>query len=296
MTTDTSHTDGARGILYVIATPLGNLRDISPRALEILAQVDLIACEDTRHTGHLLAAHGINRPLISYFEHNEQARSRELTEKLRLGAAIALVTDAGTPAISDPGYRLVRAAWEAGCLVRSVPGPSAVTAALSIAGLPTDRFVFEGFLPARQSARRSRVRELKRERRTIVFYEAARRLAETLADLRAELGGDREAAVIREISKLYEEVVRGSLKDLAGRWKDSPPRGEITLVVAGAGEDNGGGGEAAELTVADLTAAGLEPRQAAKVLARLQGRSSRELYQEALRLKTSGDRHDSKPE
>jgi 16S rRNA (cytidine1402-2'-O)-methyltransferase len=133
----------------VVATPLGNLRDISARALEVLGQVDLIACEDTRHTAHLLAAHGISRPLVSYFEHNEEARALELTEKLRHGAVIALVTDAGTPAISDPGYRLVRAALEAGCIVRSVPGPCAVTAALSIAGLPTDRFTFEGFPRAR---------------------------------------------------------------------------------------------------------------------------------------------------
>jgi len=289
---EVSNSGPGRGILYVVATPLGNLRDISARALEVLGQVDLIACEDTRHTAHLLAAHGISRPLVSYFEHNEEARAKELTEKLRHGAVIALVTDAGTPAISDPGYRLVRAALEAGCVVRSVPGPSAVTAALSIAGLPTDRFTFEGFLPARQGARKAKIRELKREGRTMVFFEAARRLPETLAEMAAEFGRDRETAVVRETTKLFEEVVRGSLGELAERWKDSPPKGEITLVVAGAREEERGGmGDASGLTVDDLTAAGLEPRQAAKVLARLQGRSSREVYQEAVRA-----RRDSDPE
>jgi 16S rRNA (cytidine1402-2'-O)-methyltransferase len=275
-------------ILYVVATPLGNLRDLSPRALEVLAQVDLIACEDTRHTGRLLAAHGISRPLISYFEHNEETRAKELAEKLAQGTTIALVTDAGTPAISDPGYRLVRAAWEAGCVVRSVPGPSAVTAALSIAGLPTDRFTFEGFLPARSGARQARIRGLKFEPRTMVFFESARRLSETLTEMAAEFGPDREAAVVRELSKLFEEVVRGSLSQLANRWPDSPPKGEITLIVAGAAglqkADNPGG-----LTVEDLTAAGLQPRQAAKVLARLQGRSSREVYNEALRGKRDSE-------
>lgn len=276
----------------MVATPLGNLRDISARALEVLGKVDLIACEDTRHTAHLLAAHGIRRPLVSYFEHNEEARALELTEKLRHGAVIALVTDAGTPAISDPGYRLVRAASEAGCVVRSVPGPSAVTAALSIAGLPTDRFTFEGFLPAREAARKVRIRELKREGRTMVFYEAAKRLPETLAEMAAEFGADREAAVVREVSKLFEEVVRARLGELAERWKEFPPKGEITLVVAGAPEQEiAGVRDAQGLTVEDLTAAGLEPRQAAKVIARLQGRRSREVYQEAVRA-----RRDSDPE
>jgi 16S rRNA (cytidine1402-2'-O)-methyltransferase len=285
-----SHSGAARGILYVVATPLGNLRDISARALEVLGQVDLIACEDTRHTAQLFSAYGISRPLVSYFEHNEQERARELTEKLAHGASIALVTDAGTPAISDPGYRLVRAALDAGCVVRSVPGPSAVSAALSIAGLPTDRFTFEGFLPARGGPRRARIRELKRETRTMVFYEAARRLPETLTDLSAEFGPGREAAVVREATKLFEEVVRGSLGDLIGRWKDSPPKGEITLVVAGAREEQKAlADNALGLSLEDLTAAGLEPRQAAKVLARLQGRSSREVYQEAVRARRDSE-------
>ncbi len=273
------------GTLYVVATPIGNLRDIAPRALEVLAQADLIACEDTRHTAQLLTAHGISAraPLISYFEHNEEVRAAELMRRLRQGATIALVTDAGTPAISDPGYRLVRAALEAGCTVRTVPGPCAMVAALSIAGIPTDRFVFEGFLPARDGPRRAQLHELKRETRTLVFYEAARRLPETLAAMAAEFGVERGAAVVREATKVFEEVVRGNLGDLAEQWKDTPPRGEITLVVAGAGAGSEPHSDASGLTIDDLTAAGLEPRRAAKVLARLQGRSSRDVYQEALR-------------
>lgn len=279
------------GTLYVIATPIGNLRDISPRALEVLAAVDLIACEDTRHTAQLLTAHGISRPLISYFEHNEEARARELTQRLGQGTTIALVTDAGTPAISDPGYRLVRAALVAGCAVRAVPGPCAMAAALSIAGLPTDRFTFEGFLPSRDGPRKARLRELARETRTMVFYEAARRLPEALADMAAQFGPDRDAAVVREVTKVFEEVVRGAVGNLAERWKDAPPKGEITLVVAGADAEGSHHRDAAGLnvTVEDLTAAGLHPRQAAKVLAHLQGRSSREVYQEALRRKSGSE-------
>jgi 16S rRNA (cytidine1402-2'-O)-methyltransferase len=273
------------GILYVVATPIGNLRDITLRAIEVLAEVDLIACEDTRHTAQLLAAHKISRPLISYFEHNEEARARELTHRLREGAKIALVTDAGTPAISDPGYRLVGAALEAGCTVRAIPGPSALIAALSIAGLPTDRFTFEGFLPSRDGPRKARLRELKHERRTMVFYEAARRLPETLMDMAAEFGAGREAAVVREITKVFEEAVHGGLGDLASRWKEFPPKGEITLVVSGAPASETSSQELPGLTMEDLTMAGLEPRQAAKLMARLQGRSSREVYQEALRAK-----------
>lgn len=285
MKTNPSHSDASPGILYVVSTPIGNLRDVTLRALEVLAEVDLIACEDTRHSAHLLAAHGISRPLISYFEHNEEARATELTEKLRQGAKIALMTDAGTPAISDPGYRLVRAALEAGYAVRTVPGPSALIAALSISGLPTDRFTFEGFLPSRDGPRKARLRELRREVRTMVFYEAARRLPESLADLAAEFGAGREAAVVRELTKVFEEVVRGPLGHLADRCKAAPPKGEITLVVSGAPATESHNPDILGLTMDDLMKAGLEPRQAAKLVARLQGRSSREVYQEAVRTK-----------
>jgi 16S rRNA (cytidine1402-2'-O)-methyltransferase len=273
----------ASGTLYVVGTPIGNLRDISARALEVLGQVDLIACEDTRHTGQLLSVHGIKCPLVSYFEHNEEVRARELTEKLLHGATIALVTDAGTPGISDPGYRLVRAALDAGCTVRAIPGPSALTAALSIAGLPTDRFAFEGFLPARTAARKEKIRELAREPRTMVFFESPRRLCDTLSEMAAEFGADREAAVVRESSKLFEEVLRGGLGELAARWRGSEPKGEITLVVAGASRQQRQDTPGPNLRVEDLTAAGLPLRQAARIIARLQARSSREIYQEALK-------------
>ena len=279
-----SHDLAGRGILYVVATPIGNLRDITLRALEVLAQVDLIACEDTRHTAHLLSAHGITRPLISYFEHNEAQRALELTQRLKQGAAIALVTDAGTPAISDPGYRLVRAAHEAGCVVRAVPGPSAIIAALSIAGLATDRFAFEGFLPAREGPRRARLRELRLERRTMVFFEAARRLSETLAAMTDEFGPDREVAMVRETTKVFEEAVRATLGTLAGRLHEASLKGEITLIVTG--EKRGAQPEAGLLwTMEDLVQAGLTPRQAARLLAKAQGRSTRVVYQDALRSK-----------
>lgn len=272
------------GVLYVVATPIGNLRDITLRALEVLNEVDLIACEDTRHTARLLAAHGIRRPLISYFEHNEQRRTIELVARLRGGERIAVVTDAGTPAISDPGYRLVRAALEAGYTVRAVPGPSAVIAALSIAGLPTDRFIFEGFLPPRPAAREARLRELRSESRTMVFFEAARRLPQTLATMVHCWGAMREVAVVRETTKVFEETVRGNLGELARRAAKEPLRGEATLVVAGQnGQAEPVPQAAAALDIRDLLEAGVEPRAAAKVIARLTGRSSREIYQQALR-------------
>jgi 16S rRNA (cytidine1402-2'-O)-methyltransferase len=291
LTAGASKDNPPRGTLYVVATPIGNLRDITARALQVLAEVDVIACEDTRHCAGLLAAHGIKRPLVSYFEHNEEARARELTARMLAGLNVALVTDAGTPLISDPGYRLVCAALEAGCAVHAVPGPSAVVSALSIAGLPTDRFTFEGFLPVREGPRKARLTKLKRETRTMVFYEAARRLAEVLTEMAAGFGAERDAAVVREATKVFEEVVRGSLAELARRYKEDPPKGEITLIVAGAGEPDSDSRDLSGLTLEDLTAVGLEPRQAAKVMARLQGRKSRDVYQEAI-----SARRDVKPD
>jgi 16S rRNA (cytidine1402-2'-O)-methyltransferase len=271
------------GVLYVVATPIGNLRDITLRALEVLAEVDLIACEDTRHTAQLLAAHNIRRPLISYFEHNEQQRAVELVGRLHRGDRLALVTDAGTPCISDPGYRLVRAALDAGFPVRAVPGPCAAIAALAVAGIPTDRFVFEGFLPSRPAARDARLRELAGESRTLVFYEAARRLAGTLAAMAALWDGQRTAAVVRELTKLHEETVRGSLSELIVRAAAAEWRGEVVLLVAGAPSSRTESTEAGKLTVRDLIEAGLEPRTAAKLISRATGRNSREVYAEAVR-------------
>jgi 16S rRNA (cytidine1402-2'-O)-methyltransferase len=277
------------GALFVVATPIGNPDDISLRAIKILGAVDLVACEDTRRTGQLLAAHGIKRPMVSYFEHNEERRAPELIERLLRGEQIALVSDAGTPGVSDPGYRLVRAALEAGVRVSAVPGPSAVVAALAIAGLPTDRFAFEGFLPARAGARRKHLAALAHEERTMVFFEAARRLGATLADLSDSLGAEREAAIVREITKTWEETIRGTLGELAARFASEQALGEITIVVAGAPE-----GQTpirtAELSLDDLLDKGLSLKQSSAIMAHLTGRSARDIYQEALR--TRGGERD----
>lgn len=272
-------------MLYVVATPIGNLEDVSARALRVLSEVDIIACEDTRHSARLLSAYAIRTPTISYFEHNEERRTPELIERLRRGESIALVSDAGTPAISDPGYRLVRAALAAGIRVAAVPGPSAAVAAISISGLPTDRFTFEGFLPQRASARRNAIEALKREPRTLVFFEAARRLVATLVDMEAVFGANREAAVVREITKTFEESVRGSLAELHARFTAVQPRGEIVLVVAGASASATTGvadAGVAAVTVEALCEAGLSLKDASAVVARLTGASRREVYQQAL--------------
>jgi len=221
------------GILFLVATPIGNLEDISLRAVRVLREADLIAAEDTRHTAKLLHHYDIRRPTSSLHEHNEQEKVPALVGRLRGGARIALVTDAGTPAVSDPGYRLVRAAIDAGIRVEAIPGPSAVLAALVVSGLPTDSFVFAGFPPPKAGARSVWFEALKDERRTLVFFESPHRIRETLD---AALGalGDREASVGRELTKLHEEVIRGPLSVVLARLGD--PRGELTVVVSGARE------------------------------------------------------------
>src|SRR6185295_2030068 len=206
-----------RGVLYVVATPIGNLGDLSARAREVLLTCDLVAAEDTRHFGHLLQSAGIAKRTLSAHEHNEAQRVAEILATLDAGKSVALVSDAGTPLISDPGYRIVQSVARAGHEVRAVPGPCAAIAALSIAGLPTDRFVFEGFLPAKVAARRARLSELAADARTLVFYEAPHRLQETLAEMGESLGPEREAAVAREITKAFETVYRGTLGTLAER-------------------------------------------------------------------------------
>ena len=220
----------AAGILFVVATPIGNLEDISLRAVRVLREADLIAAEDTRHTSKLLHHYDIRRPTASLHEHNEQEKVPALIERIRRGARIALVTDAGTPAVSDPGYRLVRAAIDAGIRVEAIPGPSAVLAALVSSGLPTDSFVFAGFPPPKSAARRAWFEALRDEPRTLVFFEAPHRIRETLAAA-IETLGDRQAALGRELTKLHEEVLRGSLSAVLDRLGE--PRGEITVVVAG---------------------------------------------------------------
>jgi 16S rRNA (cytidine1402-2'-O)-methyltransferase len=285
----------AGGVLYVVATPIGNPDDISVRAIRILKDADLIACEDTRRTGQMLASHQVATPTISYFEHNEERRVPEMIERLVAGAQIALVTDAGTPAISDPGFRLVRAALEAGIRVVAVPGASAAIAALSVAGLPTDRFTFEGFLPARDGSRRRALDALRAEPRTMVFYEAARRLADTLVAMSSAFGDSRPGAVVREISKTYEETVRGTLLDLERRFRETPALGEITIVVAGAASITATGSDDAPVTlnvpiaIEALREAGLSLKQASAVVAKLSGRRRREVYQDVLKSREGDD-------
>jgi 16S rRNA (cytidine1402-2'-O)-methyltransferase len=280
------HREG-EGILYVVAMPIGNAGDITIRALEVLHEVDLIACEDTRRTGATLAAHQIRKPLVSHFEHNEQRRVPELVERMTAGESVALVTDAGTPAISDPGYRLVRAAHEAGIAVRAIPGASAAIAALSISGIATNRFTFEGFLPPRDSARRKALEALRTESRTMIFYEAARRVGDTLAEMREIFGTDRDSTVIREITKTYEEVIRGTLGLLAERFGREQALGEIVIIIEGAPETASAKDAAlsatATVTVDDLIAGGLSLKQASALIAKLTGASRREIYQDALK-------------
>ncbi|KAB2933437.1 MAG: 16S rRNA (cytidine(1402)-2'-O)-methyltransferase [Candidatus Contendobacter sp.] len=223
------------GALYVVATPIGNLEDISARALRVLREVSCIAAEDTRHTGQLLRHFDIETPLLSLHEHNEHARLEQIIARLREGQSLALVSDAGTPLISDPGFPLVRELRRQGLKVIPVPGPSSLLAALSVAGLPTDRFAFEGFLPAKSFARRERLRVLAAEERTLVFLEASHRIAETLADLAATFGRERPAVVARELTKRFEEVYGASLGELAA-WLEADPhrqKGEFVLVTQG---------------------------------------------------------------
>jgi 16S rRNA (cytidine1402-2'-O)-methyltransferase len=277
------------GILYVVATPIGNPDDISRRAIRTLAEVNLIACEDTRRTGQMLARHQIGTPTVSHFEHNEDRRVPELVDRLKAGEKIALVTDAGTPAISDPGFRLVRAALEANVRVVAVPGASAVIAALSIAGIPTDRFTFEGFIPPRDAARGKALEDLRREPRTMIFYEAGRRVADTLAAMATAFGESRDAAVVCEITKTYERTIRGNLSELEQRFRATPALGEIVIVVAGAPDESSRNADAGSVTInlrealEVLREAGLGLKQASAVIAKLTGIARREVYQDALK-------------
>lgn len=266
--------------LYLVATPIGNLEDITLRALRVLREVDVIACEDTRHTGRLLAHLGINTPTISYHEHNERSRALELVERLGRGESVAVVTDAGTPGISDPAYRVVLAAIESGAAVVPVPGASALIAGLIASGLPTDCFYFGGFLPPKRNARRVKLSELRSTRATLVFYEAPHRIRETVSDA-AEILGDRVAAIARELTKLHEEFMRGTLSDLGRRLTEREPRGEMTLVIAPAGDDNlervetGSLGAQVERLVGER---GIARNEALKEVARSRGISKKEAY------------------
>jgi len=289
---------GPAGRLYVVATPIGNLGDMSSRAKEILQSCSLIAAEDTRHTGALLKAFGIQTPQLSLHDHNEQFRAGDIIERLGQGASVALVSDAGTPAISDPGFELVRAAAAAGFEIIAIPGPCAAIAALSIGALPTDRFCFEGFLPVRGAARRKRLQSLAAEARTLVLYEAPHRVRETLEDCAAVFGGERSAMVAREITKMHETSYRGSLRDLLARADVDADfgRGEIVLILAGAqapaDDDRGADGHDGALDRAlKILLAELPLKQAARLAAQITGARDNEAYKRALHLKQESASH-----
>jgi 16S rRNA (cytidine1402-2'-O)-methyltransferase len=270
------------GRLFVVATPLGNLEDLSPRALATLRACALVACEDTRRTGALLRAHDIRTPTTSFFEHNERQKERRVLAALERGDDVALVSDAGTPCISDPGYRLVREARARGIAVLPVPGPSAVITALSVSGLASDRFLFAGFLPRKTHARRKLLEELKSERATLVFYESPLRLAAALADLVAVLG-EREAFLCREATKLHEEYVKATLSELrAGIGARERVRGEVVLVVAGASEASASEEIEIEAEFARLQAEGRSRRDAVKQIAKRLGLPARDVYSRLL--------------
>ncbi len=283
------------GILYVVSTPIGNLEDITHRAVRVLSEVDLIACEDTRHTSKLLHHYGIKTKTISYHEHNERDRAAELLASLESGLAVAIVSDAGTPGISDPGFRIVRLAMEKGVPVVPVPGPTALISALVASGLPSDQFFFAGFLPARSGQRRTRLMELCSIPSTLVFYEAPHRIAESLRDAR-EILGEREAVIARELTKVHEQIVRGRLSELAQRFTTGEGgRGEMVLlidrnVIEGAARAP----EASEISsvVAALEAEGVDARSALKKAAKKLGISRDEAYR---RLSAERSRENRKP-
>ncbi|MBW4429057.1 MAG: 16S rRNA (cytidine(1402)-2'-O)-methyltransferase [Nostoc desertorum CM1-VF14] len=276
-------TDPKPGTLYVVGTPIGNLEDITFRAVRILQTVDIIAAEDTRHTGKLLQHFQVKTPQVSYHEHNRTSRIPELLEHLINNKAIALVSDAGMPGISDPGYELVKACIEAGISVVPIPGASAAITALSAAGLPTDRFVFEGFLPAKSQQRQEHLESLQTESRTLIFYESPHRLRDTLQDLADVWGSDRQIVLGRELTKLYEEFWRGTIAEAIAHYSQREPQGEYTLVVAGIPASQ------PQLTEEELKAElkqlisqGISRSQASRQLAKFTSLPRRQLYQLAV--------------
>lgn len=268
------------GRLVLVGTPIGNMGDLSPRAVELLAAADLVACEDTRRTGNLLQLAGLaSRPLMTVNDHTEERRIGEILDRIGNGETVAVVTDAGMPGISDPGERLVRAALDAGHPVEVVPGPSAVVTGLVVSGLAAGRFCFEGFLPRKGAGRTQRLSELAAERRTVVLYEAPHRLARTLADLASALGGERRCALTRELTKLHEEVWRGSLDEAVARCDEVAPRGEYVVVIDGAPVPPPATDEDIAAAVSDLVAAGASTRDAAAAVAARLGVSRRRAYE-----------------
>ena len=273
------------GTLFIVATPIGNLEDLTPRACKTFADVDFIAAEDTRHTGRLLSSIGVKSRLLALHDHNEEKVLSVVIAALESGQSVALVSDAGTPLISDPGYRLVQAVHQRGIAVSPIPGPSALTAALSVAGLPTDRFCFEGFLPARRRARQEALERLRDERRTMIFYESVHRIADVLHDMCKAFGDDRPAFIGRELTKLHEQCVRGSLRSLRDKVDDDSivEKGEFVIVLGGADEPAETSLDVDRLLV-ELGAL-LPAKDAAKVSAAITGLKKNALYQRLVELK-----------
>jgi 16S rRNA (cytidine1402-2'-O)-methyltransferase len=276
------------GVLYIIATPIGNLEDMTFRAVRVLKEAGLIAAEDTRHSRKLLSHFGISRPLTSYYDHNKNFKGSYILDRLREGVTVALISDAGTPCISDPGYQLVRDAVAAGIPVVPIPGASAAIAALSASGLPTDRFAFEGFLPNRQGKRRDKLLSVSGEERVLVFYESPRRLAAALADL-LEIMGDRELVIARELTKLYEEFIRGRVSVVVERLKEQQVKGEVVILVAPPPASPAGAAmpSTGELLRDCLASGTISLKDAVRRVALESGRPRGEVYAEALRLKES---------
>lgn len=271
------------GRLVLVATPIGNLGDLSPRAVEVLAKADVVACEDTRRTGRLLAHAGVTAPrMLVVNEHTEKAGAAEIAELITGGSMVALVTDAGTPAVSDPGAKVVKATLKVGGEVEAVPGPSAAISALVVSGLPTGRFCFEGFLPKKGRHRLDRLEELSQESRTTVLFEAPHRLARTLGDMASVLGGDRAVAIVREQTKLHEEIWRGTLADAVARAEETEPRGEYVLVVAGCPDPAPPSESQIKMALNERLADGLSRRDAAAAVAADLGVSRRAVYQMSL--------------
>ena len=282
-----SLSNNAAGVLYIVATPIGNLQDISARALEVLASVDLIAAEDTRQSKKLLSHYGIGTALRAVHDHNERDITALLLKKLAAGINIALVSDAGTPLISDPGFYLVRAARQAGITVVPLPGPSALVAALSVAGLPTDRFCFEGFLPAKATARRQRLASLVEASCTLVFYESSHRIVDSVADMAELLGAEREATLARELTKTFETVLSGTLAQLLSQLQAdaNQQKGEFVVMVHGAPPRDAAAIDAASEQVLQVLMSELALKQAAALAAKITGVSKNALYEYGLQLK-----------
>ncbi len=280
--------------LYIVATPIGNLQDISLRAIEVLGQVDLIAAEDTRHSGKLLKHYGITTPLMALHEHNEQARIKHCLQNLREGRSLALITDAGTPLISDPGFQLVRAARQSGLTVSPIPGPSAITAALSCAGLPSDSFIFAGFLPAKQAARLKKLESYSGENRTMIFYEAPHRIVDTLQDMQRIFSPQRRAVLAREMTKTHETFLADTLEKLLERLSqdDNQQRGEMVLLLEGDAEEKSADMKEVAVRPDKLMEVLLEElplKQASSLAAKISGLKKNSLYQMGLELKRNND-------